>query len=81
VYWLNGSKVASNQAGMASPGRLGLVGGGQFSSEQSKADIGQVIIYDNELSEEQIAEVYRYLSLKFGVAVKSWAQQDQAYFN
>ena len=75
-YHLNGSSVTGVAQGAASgvpngnPRRMGF-GRAGASNEQSEADVGEVIIYDRELTVAERLIVENYLSTKWGIGLNT----------
>lgn len=64
-YYVNGKNVTTDSSPSGSPGHLGLGSSGTFS-EQSTADVAEVLVYDRVLSNDEIQSVSEYLSIKYG---------------
>ena len=67
-YYLDGTHVSTGIGPSASPGRLGFVGEGQSSGEQSKADVAEVLVFDRVLTKGERHDVGYYLGQKYGLA-------------
>ncbi|KAJ5074419.1 speckle-type poz protein [Anaeramoeba ignava] len=49
------------------PYRLGICGGGKYSSEVSDADIAEILIWNRKLSGKELKKMHSWLGNKFGV--------------
>ena len=67
-YYLDGTHVSTDVSPGGSPGRLGFVGEGQSSGEQSAADVAEVLIFDRVLTKGERHDVGFYLGQKYGLA-------------
>ena len=67
-YYIDGVDRTVANATIGTPGRLGLVGSGQFPAEQSQADVSEVIVYNRVLTLAERQSVEAYLAGKYGVA-------------
>ncbi|MFO1522778.1 MAG: hypothetical protein U1F77_11850, partial [Kiritimatiellia bacterium] len=61
LVYQNGLLLASNQTGTTAPGTLRLGGG----AETSFGDIGELLVFDSVLTEEQRLQVEQYLQAKW----------------
>ena len=70
ALWKDGARITYNHGGSSDtdykPGRLSI--GGHNTTEFSKCEVAEVLFYERELSQDEVAEIGSYLARKHGVS-------------